>query len=158
MLRANPDTIFTISVILFIFLLITVNRYISIIKKKNKKFIFNPKILENFEIWLNGSIGLNITKYIEEILGSELKQEEELNLSVEFVQNGINIVCTNIISQMPIFYKNYMMSFYGEERLVMYIREKTRQVFVKFVENVVKKRSSEDYKLNKEEEVNTKII
>lgn len=129
------------------------NKYINTIRRKNNKFIFNVKIIEGFENWLNFNLTLNMTKYIEEILGEELKPEEELNISPEFAQEGIDRVTATIISQMPIFYKDYMTAFYGEERLIIAIREKARYIFIKFIENTVKKRAGGGVALfNKNEE------
>lgn len=126
---------------LVVCVLLLINKYINAIREKNNKFVFDVKIIRSFENWLNYNLTLNMTKYIEEVLGAELKSEEELSLTPEFIQKGIDEVSAKLISEMPIFYRNYMTIFYGEDRLVVSIRERTRYLFIKFVENLAKKRA-----------------
>jgi hypothetical protein len=122
-------------------MLMIFNKYVDAFKNRAKKFVFNPRIIEGFEAWINVNTTMYMTKYIEGRMSAELKQEEELDISGDFTQKGVDYVSSILLSQMPIFYKNYMTQFYGEDRLIFAVREKVRYLFIKFVESVVKKRT-----------------
>lgn len=110
-------------------------------KNKQVEMInFSSEIISNYETWLNHTISIYMTKYIEEIKGKEFIKEDELNINSNFVIDGISYVCKEIFSNMPIFYLKYMTTFYGEDRLYTSIYEKMRLIFVKYVETERKKR------------------
>jgi len=137
----EAQIIYATTVIFLTACLLLINKYINIIKFRSRKFTFNHKVLESFENWLSINLNLHMTNYIKQKMNSELKPEEELELTPEFIQKGIDTVCSIIISDMPIYYREYMTQFYGDERLVKAIHYRTRAVFLMFVENVAKKRA-----------------
>lgn len=109
-------------------------------KKITAPFNFNTEIISSFNNWLDLSIGIYTTRYIEEIIGSELVKEEEIRIDSQFVLKGISYVCDNIVKFMPEFYKSYMTRFYGESKLLNAIYDRVRSVFIKYVEQERKKR------------------
>lgn len=139
--------IIVIGITLFLF-----NKYINSLQDRNKKFVFNPKIIEGFEAWINMNTKMYMTRYIEEKMGAELKQEDELNISTEFAKEGIDYVTASLLSQMPDFYKEYMFRFHGEDKIINSIRENVRFIFIKFIETMVRKRiGSTDTSINNEQ-------
>jgi hypothetical protein len=140
--NADVQTLYFTAVIFLVIALILVNRYIIAIERRHAvRFIFNPKTIEAFETWMGINITMYMTRYLEEKMGREMQQEEELDISAGFAQNGIDYVTAAVITSMPLFYKDYMSKFYGEERMIAAIREKVRYLFVKFIENLIKKRA-----------------
>jgi len=128
------------AVIIIGIVLFLVNRHITVIKQKNERFIFNPAILKSWEVWLEINCGIFLTRFFTETMGAELKSEEELAITGEFAKAGVDYTTKNIISQMPLFYLRYMIQFYGEDRMIEAIREKVRAIFLKTIDNIVKRR------------------
>jgi hypothetical protein len=140
--ESDIQTLFLTTIIVIIVSLGLVHKYINVLKNKDKRFVFNPRVLESFETWLNMNTTMYMTKYLEEKMGSQLQQEEELDINTDFAKNGIDYVTASLLSQMPIFYKDYMTKFHGEDRMIIAIREKVRYLFIKFIESMIKKRVS----------------
>jgi len=136
----NYETVYYTVVVFMFIIILLFNKFINIFKKKSIGFNFDVRIIRGFENWLIQNLTINTTKYITETLGTEIKTEEELTLTSEFAQKGIDTVTTRLISEMPIFYRDYMTKFYGEDRLVVAIRERVRYLFIKYIENAARKR------------------
>jgi len=136
---SNTILYFTAVIIIGIVLFL-VSRHITVIKQKNERFVFNPAIVRSWEVWLDINSGIYLTRYFTETMGAELKSEEELAITTEFAQSGIDYATKNLISHMPIFYLRYMTQFYGEDRMIEAIREKIRAIFLKTIENLIKRR------------------
>jgi hypothetical protein len=124
-------------------ILVTSLVYVVRSNGKNKNTIrFNAGIVAGFDQWLYSNMGYFMTKFLNEKLGKELLKETELNMGAVLALDGINYVCQNIYMSIPDFYIDYMTKFYGPDKLFVHIRERTRDAFIKFIENTIKQRVS----------------
>jgi len=129
----SSDTTLTLIISFEIISLIFI--YYLIKKNSVKKLSFNTEIITAYETWLNQNVYTYMTRYVEETTGKELITEDNLDISSKFAIDGIAYVCGLVITNMPDFYLDYMIDFYGEDKLYTAIHEKIRLIFIKYVEN-----------------------
>lgn len=101
---------------------------------------FSTEILNAFDSWMNRTIQLFMSRYLNDKTNGEMVSEEELNLHSELVVNGIAYVTGKIVETMPRYYYTYMTRFYGDNQLSIVIYETVRLVFVKYIENAIQAR------------------
>jgi len=105
-----------------------------------RQFTYNQDILAGFEKWLDRTIQIYMTRYIEEKMGKELLVERDLRMDSEFALTGIDYVCEGISSTIPDFYHAYMSNFQGEDKHLSSIYERVRSIFVMYTAQELKKR------------------